>query len=346
MIDVQAAGAAPTAIHPARRSAYLSADGPAMTQRDLYEILGVQRSASEKEIRKAYRDLARRYHPDRNPGNKQAEERFKEASYASDVLLNKEKRALYDEFGENGLKEGFNADAYRQYQRYAEARGAGGGSGFAGFGGLEDLLNQAARKGGGASWGSNFQDLFGGAEVNDIFGGRGRSRRRDTVSDVTIEFMEAVRGSERELSIQSPGSAPRTVKVRIPAGVTDDGKIRLRGQGQGGGDLVLRVHVQAHPYFERDGKDLLLSLPVTVGEAHHGAKVSVPTPDGPVTLRIPPGSQSGRKLRLRGKGVRRQDQVGDLIVELQIVLPEGVAASEHVDKLEALYRDGVRKHLE
>jgi curved DNA-binding protein len=321
---------------------------PTMTRRDLYEILGVPRSATEKDIRKAYRELARKYHPDRNPGDKQAEERFKEASYASEVLLNKEKRALYDEFGENGLREGFNPEAFRQYQRYAQARGQGRGSeGFSGFGGLEDLLNQAAARGGsgGGGWGRGFQDMFGG-DVADIFGGARRSRPRDVVSDVTIDFMDSVRGTETELSIQSPGAEPRTVKVRIPAGVKDGGRIRLRGQGVEGGDLVLRVHVKDHPYFRREGDDLLLSLPITAGEAYHGAKVQIPTLSGPVMLRIPKGAQSARKLRLRGKGVKRGDHQGDLIVELEIVLPTSNEAASHIDALSALYTEPVRKHLE
>lgn len=323
-----------------------------MTRRDLYEILGVQRGASDQDIRKAYRELARKYHPDRNPGDKQAEERFKEASYASEILQNKEKRALYDEFGESGLREGFNPDAFRQYQR-ARSGGGGAGGGFSGFGGLEDLLNQAAARSGGAGggggaggWGRGFQDMFGG-DVGDVFGGaRARSRRRDVVSDVTIEFMDAVRGTETDSALQAPGEEPRTVKVRIPAGVRNEGRIRLRGQGLDGGDLVLRVHVKDHPYFRRDGDDLLLELPITVGEAFHGAKVQVPTPSGPVTLRVPKGAQSGRKLRLRGKGVKRGDHQGDMLVELEIVLPASEQAESHVDALQALYDEPIRKHLE
>jgi curved DNA-binding protein len=320
-----------------------------MTSRDLYEVLGVPRSATEQQIRKAYRDLARKNHPDRNPGNKQAEERFKEASYASEVLLNKEKRRLYDEFGEQGLREGFNPDAYRQYVRNAEARRAAGGGG--GFGSLEDLLNQvgAARGGSGGgrvNWGRGVEDLFG-ADVSEVFGGRQRARRRDVVSDVTISFMDAVRGGEHELSVQVAGSAePRTMRVRVPPGARDGGRIRLRGQGVDGGDLVLRVHVTPHPFFRREGDDLHLELPVTVGEAFHGAKVQVPTPDGPVALRIPKGARGGRKLRLRGKGVRHGESVGDLIAQLQVVLPEAEGIAEAVDTIEKAYGESVRKLFE
>ena len=135
------------------------------------------------------------------------------------------------------------------------------------------------------------------------------------------------------------------MRVRIPAGVRDGGKVRLRGQGEEGGDLVLRVHVSEHPFFKRENDDLLLELPITVGEAFHGAKVQVPTPDGAVTLRVPAHARGGSRLRLRGKGVRRGEQVGDLIVQLQIVLPEGGDAGEAVDALENRYQEPVRKHL-
>ena len=248
-----------------------------MTSRDLYEVLGVSRNATEQQIRKAYRELARKNHPDRNPGNKQAEERFKEASYASEVLLNKEKRRLYDEFGEQGLREGFNPDAYRQYVRSAEARRSAGAGG--GFGSLEDLLNQVGATrggvgGGGArvNWGRGIEDLFGG-DVSDMFGGaRARNRRRDAVSDVTIPFMEAVKGGEKELSIQVAGDeAPRTIRARIPPGVRDGGRIRLRGQGFDGGDLVLRVHVTEHPFFRREGGGTNVLGGVIGGAADLGA---------------------------------------------------------------------------
>jgi curved DNA-binding protein len=320
-----------------------------MAERDLYKVLGVPRTASEKEIRKAYRELARKYHPDRNPNDKAAEERFKDASYASEILLNSDKRKLYDEFGEIGLREGFNVDAFRQYQQRSKEGwgGGGGGRGFGGFGSLQDLLNQVggARGGGGEN---PFEDLFGGDGVETIFGrggSRNRNRRRDLVAEVTLEFADAIRGSEQEISLQAPGAAPRTLKVRIPSGVSEGENVRLRGQGADGGDLVLHVHVKEHPYFKREGHDLLLELPVTVGEAFRGAKVQVPTVEGSVSVKIPKGVRSGTKLRLRGKGVKHGSAVGDLLVEIQIVLPAGEGIGEAVDTIEAAYAGDVRKDI-
>jgi DnaJ-class molecular chaperone len=319
-----------------------------MAKRDLYEVLGVGRNASEQEIRKAYRELARKYHPDRNPGSKQAEEAFKEASFASETLLNKGKRGLYDEFGEVGLREGFDAEVARRYTRRGAAVGSSPGGG-RGFGGLEDLLREvAAAQGGAAGWGP-FQDVFGG----DVGGGVGRGQRstrgargREVVADVTVGFVEALRGAERELSLQVPGEEPRVIKVRIPAGVRDDGKVRLRGQGQAGGDLVLRVRVEEHPVFSRRDDDLLLEVPVTVGEAMHGAKVQIPTLEGTVALQIPKGVQSGARLRLRGKGVKRGAERGDLIATVRIVLPPAAPELEAaVQSLDDAYQGDVRGDL-
>jgi curved DNA-binding protein len=315
-----------------------------MAQRDLYETLGVSRSASSKDIRKAYRELARKYHPDRNQGNKQAEERFKDASYARDILLNEDKRKLYDEFGEIGLREGFNPDMYRQH-RYAGERGAGG---FTGFGGLEDLFSQVGGRGGPGTWSGSMEDLFSRAGVDPTFGGRGRrarARSRDVTSEVTIGFADAVRGAERELLLQIPGEEQRVIKVRIPAGVSDGGRVRLRGQGQEGGDLVLQVHVEDHPHFKRDGLHLLLELPITIGEAFNGAKIQVPTPEGPVTLRVPPRVRGGSRLRLRERGVRQGSKVGDLIVQLHIVLPDSDKIQPGVELIEPEYAQSVREEI-
>jgi curved DNA-binding protein len=321
-----------------------------MAERDLYEILGVPRSATAKDVRSAYRNLARKYHPDRNPGDKAAEERFKDASYASEVLLNQEKRKLYDEFGEIGLREGFKPDAYREYQRYSQpgaGGGPGGGGGFGGIGGLEDLFEHLGGRRGGGGWSGSLEDLFGGAAEAPRAGrgGRARARPREVVSDLTISFTDAVRGAERELVFQFEGGPPHTIKARIPAGVRDGGRIRLRGQVPNGGDLILNVHVQPHPFFRREGNDLLLDLPITVGEAYHGGRVPVPTPEGEVMLRIPAKVRAGSKLRLRGRGVRMGSEVGDLIAEIKIVLPDSEAIAPAVDSIEREYAEPVRKDL-
>ena len=300
-----------------------------MPDRDFYEILGVSRDASPEEIKKAYRSLAKELHPDRNPDDSESEERFKDVSNAYGVLSDGDKRKLYDEFGEMGLRDGFDADNYR-----AATQGVGG------FGGVDfgDLFGQAARgRGGSGAFEFNLEDLFGGRGAP---GGaayvRAPMRGADLESEVTVDFRDAVLGCTKELGLRS-SEGERSIKVRIPPGVRDDGKIRLRGQGGKGadggpnGDLVLHVNVRKHPYFSMSGKDLLVRVPVTPLEAYAGAKVSVPTPDGSVQLSIPAGSQSGAKLRLRGKGVESKGKPrGDLIAQLEVRLPE--AGAEEVEE--------------
>jgi curved DNA-binding protein len=318
-----------------------------MAERDFYKVLGVPRTASEAEIPKAYKSLARKYHPDKNPGNAQAEERFKEIAHASDVLQNKKKRQLYDEFGEMGLKEGFNPDTFRQY-RGGQGGGAGG-FGTADLGDLEDLLGGLRGSAGGRGFGG-FQDFMGGEAVQELFrrSGRGRAPKSELNSEITLGFIEELRGGEREVLLSMPGeSQPRVLKVRFPPGVKDGGQIRLRGQGLNGGDLVLKIHVDEHPLLRREGDDLLLQLPVTVGEAYNGAKIAVPTLDGDVSLTLPRGANSGQKLRLRGKGVPRGDGAGDLIVTVLIRVPDD--RSEELDRLveqvETHYKEDVRANI-
>lgn len=309
-----------------------------MSEQDLYSVLGVDRGADEGTIRKAYRKIARESHPDRNPDNPQAEARFKRASYASEVLLNKKKRKLYDEFGEVGLRDGFDPNMYR-------GRGGGGG-GFPGAGGginLEDLFRSAGQGGGGRG-GSPFAGGNVGPDIMESLFGRkpgGHARAgqpapaRDLVADIEIGFVDSLAGVEKEVSFARPGGDKKTLRVRIPGGVKDGGKVRLRGQGHDGGDLVLTVHVAKHACFERDADNLLLSLPITVGEAMTGAKVPVPTLEGEVSLRIPAGVRSGAKLRLRGKGVHRKDGAGDLLVTVLVQVPTG----DDDEKLEALAKE-------
>jgi curved DNA-binding protein len=329
-----------------------------MAERDFYKILGVPRTASEAEIRKAYKTLARKYHPDKNQGDKSAEERFKDIAHARDILLNKKKRDLYDEFGELGLKDGFNADAFRQY------RSGGGTGGFGGFGGagprdlsdLEELLGGLRGSGFGRGGFGGFQDFVGGETVQELFRQRGRGNappknagpKSELVSELTLGFIEALRGGEREVLLAVPGEHdPRSLRVRFPAGVKDGGQIRLRGQGLNGGDVVLKTHVESHPVLRREGDDLHMVVPVTVGEAYRGAKINVPTLEGEVSLTIPKGARSGAKLRLRGKGVQKSEGSGDLIVTLQIRLPEveSEAADRAIAELDGLYGDGPRSGL-
>ncbi|MDH3653251.1 MAG: DnaJ domain-containing protein [Myxococcales bacterium] len=295
-----------------------------MADRDFYGVLGVSRDASPAEIKKAYRQLAKELHPDRNPDNKEAEERFKDVSAAYAVLSDVEKRKLYDEFGEMGLREGFDPEAY-----HAATQGAGGFGGFD-FGDIFGAAARGQRAGGqGGHFDFNLEDLLGGAGAGR--GGYVRVPRKgaDLRSEVTVDFRDAVLGCTKELSLRTD-KGDRTLKVRIPAGVRNQGKIRLRGQGgqgfQGGprGDLVLEVKVRKHPYFSMRGKQLHVKVPVTPLEAYAGTKVNLPTPEGIVQLSIPAGSKNGSKLRLRGKGIQPKDKPrGDLIARLEIVLPEG-----------------------
>jgi curved DNA-binding protein len=300
-----------------------------MADRDFYKVLGVSRDASPQEIKKAYRQLAKELHPDLNPDDKAAEERFKEVSAAYSVVSDVERRKLYDQFGEVGLREGFDPEAHQ-----SATRGAGGFGGFD-FG---DLFGGAGRGRGGGRAGHvefDLEDLFGrGGPGRGVYA-RVPQRGADIQSEVTVDFRESVLGCTRELSLRS-AQGERTLTVRIPAGVRNDGKIRLRGQGGSGahggpaGDLVLKVKVTKHPYFSLRGKQLHVRVPVTPLEAYGGTKVTVPTPEGSVQLSIPAGSQNGAKLRLRGKGIQQQGKAkGDLIAHLEIVMPEG-----HSDEVE------------
>ena len=313
-----------------------------MADRDLYKILEVSRDASPEEIKKSYRRLAKELHPDRNPDDKEAEERFKDVSSAYAVVSDAEKRKLYDQFGEMGLREGFDPEAYQ-----AATQGAGGYGGFD-FG---DIFGGGARgRGGGGPQGHvdfNLEDLFGGRGPGRGAYVRAPQKGADLRSEVSVDFREAVLGCQRELSLRS-SEGERTLKVRIPAGVRNGGTIRLRGQGglavYGGpaGDLLLGVKVRKHPYFSIRGKQLHVRVPVTPLEAYAGAKVSVPTPEGGVQLSIPAGSQNGSKLRLRGKGIQQKGKPkGDLIAHLEIVVPEG--HSEEVEEALKTVQDAFEK---
>lgn len=283
---------------------------------DYYKELGVERGASDAEIKKAYRKLASQLHPDKNPGDKKSETRFKAVNRAYQALSDKEKRKLYDEFGEEGLREGFNSDAARAYRSPGRGRPRGGSPS------VEDLFSSSGMPPGSGGMGDLFGDLFGNRA-----GRRGSSsgmKGSDIASEVSVDFISALRGAELKLRLQDGGDE---ITVRVPPGAGDGDKVRIAGQGAPGsfggppGDLLLSIRVTKHPYFEREGLDLTLDLPITVGEAYRGAKVRVPTPDGPVTLTVPKHAQSGQVARLKGRGVKRKTETGDLYIRFQIKLP-------------------------
>jgi len=325
-----------------------------MADRDLYGTLGVAKDATQDVIKKAYRKLAKELHPDRNPGDKKSEERFKDVAFAYDVVSDPKTRALFDEFGEAGLRENFDADAARQMRAYQRAAGSGRGRQ---SGSLEDIFGSVGGAGGGAGAGGGFP-----FDLEDLLGGRAGQRRgrrpskgSDLESEITVSFGDALRGTEQALTFRMPGTeGPTTVRARIPAGVADGNKVRLRGQGGAGvnggptGDIVLTVRVAPHDSFRRDGDDLHVELPITLAEAFRGAKVRVPTLEGDVQLRIPPRTQGGATLRLRGKGApMRGGARGDLYAHVQIRLPDGELPDidAAIDALEAGYTSDVRAKL-
>src|SRR5271167_3586521 len=352
------------------------------SKQDYYELLGVDRKASSKDIRTAFRKLARKYHPDLNPGDKASEEKFKQLQEAYDILSDSKKRQMYDQYGfysDNAPPPGYSG---------GQDPGSGQNVNFD-FGGF-DFGGGAGAEGGGAS----FRDLFG-----QFFGGRGGSTARESEQEpggdleyqIEIDFWDSVRGAVKKLQITrmdscetchgtgaigTPQTCPtcqgsgqtqqtagkmrfnvpcsrcggtgklrtacktcggegrvrrqETIDVRIPAGVANGGRVRVPGKGNAGtmgapsGDLYLRVVVKPHEFFERRGKDLYTKVPVTVAEASLGAKIEVPTIDGRSLVRIPPGTNCGRTLRLKEKGVPhgKSGARGDQYVEIQIIVPE------------------------
>lgn len=374
-----------------------------MEKNDYYRILGVERSASTEQIRKAYRKLARKYHPDINPGDKVAEEKFKEISAAHEILGDVDKRKRYDEFGEAGLSAGFDPEHARAYQRWQE---------------------RSARTDGTANYREeDLSDFFGGlGGLGDLFRGRGSSAKRarrgeDIETHMEIDFLDAVRGFQANFTIQRPvpcsdcnGSGfvddveakqcqecrgtgwketrqgnvglrqtcPRcngkgkltgsqcatcrgsgrvaraeNVRVNIPPGAESGKPIRVPGKGASGvrggpsGNLYIIPEVRPHRLFSRSGNDLTLELPITVGEAVHGATVKVPTPTGSVQVRIPAAARSGQLLRVKGKGVqaRGQGTAGDLYLRLMVQVPKDGVEKEAIEKLERAYGEDIRKDI-
>ncbi|MBX3091694.1 MAG: DnaJ domain-containing protein [Cryobacterium sp.] len=289
--------------------------------KDFYKVLGVSKDVSDAELKKTYRKLARKYHPDSNPGDAKAEAKFKEISEANSVLSDPESRKEYDQMRAMGSG----------MPRFT----AGGQNG-----GFEDVFGGMFGGGGGqrtSYQAAGFEDIFGSMFGNGGFGqssggfrgAGGPTKGRDLTASTTLDFVTAIKGDTARL--QASGGKP--ISVRIPAGVADGQKIRLKGKGEpspdGGapGDLTLTVTVRKHPVFERDGLNLRVDVPVTFTEATLGATIEVPTLDGdPVKLRIAPGTPSGRVLRVKGRGVTTPKGTGDLLAEVVIAVPSHLTA--------------------
>src|SRR5579871_6686272 len=323
-----------------------------MAGKNYYDILGVKRGATEKEIRQAYRKLARKYHPDVNPGDKSAEAKFKEINAAQEVLLDAEKRRKYDKYGDKWEY----ADQIEEQQRKAQSAG--------------DFFRTASR-GGGSGGGGGFRmpDLDTDGGLGDIFGSIFRGGNRKPVArkgenlehELEISLEEAYAGTTRTLSIQitepCPGcngtglagnaicavcdgagsiSKPRRIEVKIPSGVRTGSRVRIAGEGQPGvgggpkGDLYLKITVLPNERFERNGDDLIEEVPVPLYDALLGGEVTVPTMTGRVALKIPAGTQNGKSIRLSGKGMPKLGQSGhgDLYVKVRVVLPTELTARE------------------
>ena len=270
-------------------------------EKDLYLILGVKKSDDAAAIKKQYRKLARELHPDKTKGDKKLEEKFKSVSEAYEVLSDDKKRAEYDE-----MREAFKGGRIPQ-----------GGPNF-----------------GGGFQGGDFSDLFGGGGSQDIFGtifgaGHGPRRGQDLAATTTISFRDSIFGTELDLKLAPQGGKANSVTTRIPGGINDGAKIKLKGRGgkgpAGPGDLFVTVNVVKHPIFSRNELNLLMSLPVTFTEAALGADIKVPTIDGDeVTVRIAPGTPSGRTLRIKSRGVKTAKGTGDLLITVEVQVPQRV----------------------
>ena len=268
-------------------------------KRDYYEVLGISKGASADEIKKAYRKMAKKYHPDVNPGDKEAEAKFKEANEAYEVLSDPQKKQKYDTYG---------------HQAFDPNVGVSGGAGCGDFdfGDIGDI----------------FGSFFGGG-----FGGQPQPRRgQDMNVTLNVTFDEAFNGTEKRITVRIPGkSESDTHTVKVPAGAVDGGRVRLKGQGAPGenggaaGDLLITTKIDAHPYFGRDKADVTVDLPINVAEAALGASIVVPTPDGKkIKVKVPAGTQDGKVLTIKGKGapdLKNKGQFGNLKIQIHVEVP-------------------------
>ena len=380
---------------------------------DFYKILGVSKNADQNTIKKSYRKLARKWHPDINPGNKEAEQKFKDITRAYDCIGHKKKRKLYDEFGEEGLQSGFDAKKARQYKQWSSHQqqgwGQAGGQGFGKYESYEDVFGDLFKFGSGAG---EFRQSQGRPRASTP------SRGRDIQHDMEIDLISSLKGFETQLSMQKlkpctscngSGTDPNSkmtscpkcggsgrlnvaqgpmqftsacpdcgghgqlgktcpqcggkgqvmgtekIKVTIPRGVKEGSKVRVAGKGEPGfnggqpGDLYLVIHLKPHPVLKRKGDNLHIKVPITIGEAMSGGTITIPVVDGHVQLKVPPQSQSGQLLRLKGKGAvnLKTKKRGDLMVKLHVRVPQtdDKETLEAVQKMNKLYGGDIRKDL-
>ena len=372
---------------------------------DFYKILGVSKDASQEKIKKAYRKLARKYHPDINPGNQSAEETFKDISEAYDCLGNQEKKSLYDEFGHDGLQAGFDPEKARQHSQWEGFRQGEQRTNNEGFGRYQ-------------SYEDVFGDIFGAGTGASGFRSQPPANGRDLQHDITIDLVSALKGFETELSMQKAepcdrcggsgndpdstlsacaycggsgrlnvaegpmhftkpcphcqghgqtgkpctacggsGQVSGTEKIRVvvPKGVKEGSKVRIAGKGEPGynggqaGDLYLIIHLKPHPFLERSGDDLYMDVPVTVREAVAGGSIDIPTVDGPIKVKVPSGSQTGKVLRLKGKGAThlKTKKRGNLMVKLVVKVPqtEDPEILAAIQKMDGMYKEDVRSAI-
>jgi len=288
---------------------------------DPYQILGVAKTASASELKSAYRKLAKKLHPDVNPGRKDIEQKFKEITAAYDLLSDADKRARFDrgEIDGQGQERGFGGGNYGGGWRNAGARSSTGGEDpFSAFGGMDDIfaefMNAGARKrrGPDPGPGPGFGPDMGGARGSDV------------TYKTNVSFIEACLGGKKRVTLTND----KTLEITIPPGIEEGHKLRLKGQGlpgigAGSGDAIIEIHIEPHPFFTRKDRDIILEVPVSLPEAVLGANVTVPTLDGHVAVKIPKGANAGTTLRLKGKGVAGS-HAGDMFVKLKIALPDPV----------------------
>ncbi len=318
-----------------------------MADDDYYKVLGVSKNASESEIQKAYRKLARKYHPDLHADAEErerdrAKQQFQKVQQAYDVLSDPKKRGMYDQMGPGFEQMGGNPFG-------------GGGSPFGGGPGGIDISQIFGGGGGGGGFEDILRQMGGGGMGGGPMGGGQRTppKGRDVEQEITVPFATAILGGQHQISLQRRNGKVEKIDIKIPAGIEANKKIRLRGQGQsssnGGprGDLMVVVKVAPHPNYFRKGLNLHVTVPISILEAAEGSKIDLPTPHGTITVTVPAGCSSGKSLRLKGMGIKAKERSGDLIANLQIVLPDEVSP-EDVDLLKQLderWNDSVREEL-